>query len=712
MNFKKIIILLLIAILIAGFFIFDLQHYLNFSYIKAIQEDVSSYFNVHPVRTVLIFFLVYVAVAGLSIPAVGALSVLAGAIFGLPLGVATVLLAATIGATIAFLYSRYIFHDFVQTHFSDRLQAINRGIERDGNFHLFTLRLIPIFPFLVINLVMGLTSMKTVNYSVISLLGMLPGSIIFVNVGTQLADIDTLDGILTPKIILSFVLLAMFPWIAKLIIQLIKTKRAYKNFVRPKKYDRNLIVIGAGSAGLVSTYIASAVKANVTLIEKNKMGGDCLNTGCVPSKTLIRSAKFISQVKRADQYGFNATDVSFNFSNIMARVRRVIKNIEPHESIERYTKLGVDCIQGKATLKDPWTVEVNGNQLTSKSIIIATGAKPFIPNIPGLDSVDYYTSETIWDIDELPKRMVVLGGGPIGCEMAQCFARFGSEVTQVEIVDRIMIREDPEISAMVADSLTRDGVQILTNHTASEVLHKNNHNVLVCKNLNETTEVPFDLLLIAVGRTAQTQDTWNGNLQIEKTKSGKLQLNEFLQTNFPNIYACGDVAGPYEFTHVAAHQAWYASVNALFSPFKKFRVDYTVIPWCTFTEPEVARVGLNEEEARNQNIEYEVTQYDISALDRAIADEEAYGIVKVITVKGKDKILGATIVGDHAGDLITEFISAMKHRIGLNKILGTIHIYPTLAEANKYAAGEWKKAHAPENILNWIRKYHSWRRKF
>ena len=711
MKIKKIIILLIIAALIAGFFILDLQQYLDFSYIKSIQEEVTRYFNDHPVRTVLIFFFIYVAVAGLSIPGVGILSVLAGAIFGLPLGVATVLIAATIGATIAFWYSRYIFHDFVQTHFGDKLRAINRGIESDGAFYLFTVRLIPIFPFLIINLVMGLTPMRTAKYFVISLLGMLPASIIFVNVGTQLAHIESLDGVLTPEIIFSFVLLAMFPWIAKITVRVIKAKRAYKNFVKPKKFDRNLIVIGAGSAGLVSAYIAAAIKAKVTLIEKHKMGGDCLYTGCVPSKALIRSAKFLSQVKRAEQYGFNAVDIHFNFKDIMARVHAVIKKIEPHDSIERYTKLGVECIQGEAILNDPWTVTVNGKQITSKSIILATGAKPFIPDIPGLDRVTYYTSDTIWEVDVLPKKMVVLGGGPIGCELAQCFARFGSQVTQIEMLDRILTNEDPEISAMITESLTNDGVQILTNHTASGVLERDDFNILVCKSDGKSIEIPFDLILVAVGRSAQIQDAWDESMQFEKTKSGKLRLNEFLQTNYPNIYACGDVAGPYEFTHIAAHQAWYASVNALFAPFKKFRVDYSVIPWCTFTEPEVARVGLNEEEAREQHIKYEVTRYNISELDRAITDEEAYGVVKVITPKGKDKILGAAIVGNHAGDLITEFISAMKHRIGLNKILGTIHIYPTLAEANKYAAGEWKKAHAPKIILNWMQKFHSLRRK-
>lgn len=706
---KKIIILLLIATLIACFFIFGLHQYFDFAYVKSQQQVIVDYFHAHPLKTILIFFFIYTVAAGLSLPAVGVMSILAGAIFGLFTGVAIVLLAAAIGATIAFWFSRYVFRDFVQNRFGDKLRAINRGIEKDGAFYLFTLRLIPIFPFFIINLVMGVTPMRTTVFFATSLLGMVAGSFVFVNIGTQLANVESLDGILTPGILFAFVLLAIFPWLARKVVTILKARRVYKNFTRPKKFDYNVIVIGAGSAGLVSAYIATTVKAKAALIEKNKMGGDCLNTGCVPSKALIRSAKFIAQVKRAEQYGCQRTEIKFDFKDIMARVHRVIKKVEPHDSVERYTALGVECIRGEAKLKDPWTVAVNGKTLTANTVILATGATPIIPNIPGLGD-DYHTSDTIWNLTELPQRMVVLGGGPIGCELAQCFARFGTRVTLVQRASRIMTREDPEISAMVAESLARDGVQIRTQHTAGEVVRLGDSKTLVCSHQDKSIKIPFDAILVAVGRKLCTQGLWDENLEIEVGQNSKLELNEYLQTNYPNIYACGDAAGPYQFTHAAGHQAWYTSVNALFGKFKKFRVDYSVMPWCTFTEPEVARVGLNEEDARKQNIEYEVTRYDVSDLDRAIADEEAHGIVKVITPVGKDKILGVTIVADHAGDLITEYILAMKHKLSLNKILGTIHIYPTLAEANKYAAGEWKKAHAPEKVLRWLKRYHAFQR--
>ena len=479
---------------------------------------------------------------------------------------------------------------------------------------------------------------------------------------------------------------------------------------KPGHFDRNLVVIGAGSAGLVSAYIAAAVKAKVSLIEKHKMGGDCLNTGCVPSKALIRSARFLSQTKHAGELGFRHVDVDYDFSDIMDRVQRVIKTIEPHDSVERYTALGVECIQGSARITSPYTVEVNGTTLTTRSIIIAAGARPFVPPIAGIDKINILTSDTVWQLRHLPEKLVVLGGGPIGSELTQCFGRFGSRVTQVEMLPRILIREDPDVSEMITRQFQADGVNVLVNHKAKEILQENGKKILVCETDGKEVRVEFDEILVAVGRKANIENYGLEKLGIETTKQGTIRVNDYLQTNYSNIYACGDVAGPYQFTHTAAHQAWYATVNALFRPFKKFKVDYSVIPWATFTEPEVARVGLNETEATEKNIPYETSVYGIDDLDRAIADEEAKGFVKVLTVPGKDRILGATIVGSHAGELITEYISAMRHGIGLNKILGTIYIYPTLSEANKYTAGVWKKAHVPAMGLKLLGWFHARRR--
>ena len=716
---KPIIILLLIALVLALVLAARnenvmLLQYLNLDYLKAQQGNITAAFQNHPLLSAGIYFGIYVLVTALSLPGATVMTLAGGAVFGLLWGTVVVSFASTIGATLAFLVSRYLLRDMVQSRFGDKLKAVNAGIEKDGAFYLFTLRLVPVFPFFVINLVMGLTPLATRTFYWVSQIGMLAGTIVYVNAGTQLARIDSLDGILSPGLIASFTLLGLFPLIAHKVVDAIKARRVYARWKKPRRFDRNVVVIGAGSAGLVTAYISAAVKASVTLVERHKMGGDCLNTGCVPSKALIRSAKFLSQVKRSAQFGIREATASFEFADVMARVRKVIADIEPHDSVARYTELGVDCIRGDAKIVSPWEVDITTEQgtqrLSTRAIVIAAGARPFVPPIPGLEQVDYLTSDTIWDLRELPPRLVVLGGGPIGSELTQCFARLGSKVTQVEMLPRILIREDPEVSEMVARNFRKDGIDVLVSHKATGVIVEDGEKTLVCDGPDGEVRIGFDTILVAVGRVANTEGYGLEELGIATTGSRTVQTNEFLQTIYPNILACGDVAGPYQFTHTASHQAWYAAVNALFGRFKRFRADYSVIPWATFTEPEVARVGLNETEARERNIAYEVTVYGIDDLDRAIADSEAHGMVKVLTAPGKDRILGATIVGEHAGDLIAEFIMAMRHGLGLNKILGTIHIYPTLAEANKYAAGAWKREHAPQGVLQWLKRYHAWMR--
>lgn len=714
MKSSRVLLLLLIVALIAVFFIFDLNQYLSLETLKEQQATIESYRSGHPVLAVIIYMLVYVAVTGLSLPGATILTLAGGATFGVLWGTVIVSFASTIGATLAFLAARFLFRDTVNSRFGTRIQAIDEGIDRDGAFYLFTLRLVPVFPFFMINLTMGLTTLKVRTFYWVSQIGMLAGTVIYVNAGTQLAKIESLSGILSPALIGSFVLLGLFPIIAKKLIALIQAGKVYKQFKKPKTFDNNLIVIGAGSGGLVTSYIAAAVKAKVTLIEKHKMGGDCLNTGCVPSKALIRSAKWLSHLKRAEEFGIKQASADFDFADVMERVQGVIKTIEPHDSIERYTELGVDIVEGKAKIISPWEVQVKTSQgvktLTTRSIVIAAGARPFVPPIPGLDKVEPLTSDNIWNLRQLPKRLLVLGGGPIGCELTQSFARLGSQVTQVEMLPRIMIREDPDVSEAVMNRFKQEGVDLRIGHTAKEFIIEDGEKIMIAEHQGKSVRIPFDQVLVAIGRAANVQGYGVEEMGITLSARKTIEINAFQETNYPNIYACGDVSGPYQFTHTAAHQAWYAAVNALFGQFKKFRTDYSVIPWSTFTDPEVARVGLNEQEAKEQNIPYEVVSYDIEDLDRAIADNEDHGFVKVLTQPGKDKILGVTIVGDHAGDLIAEFVLAMKHGLGLNKILGTIHIYPTMAEANKYVAGVWKRQHAPEGLLRWVKRYHAWRR--
>jgi pyruvate/2-oxoglutarate dehydrogenase complex dihydrolipoamide dehydrogenase (E3) component/uncharacterized membrane protein YdjX (TVP38/TMEM64 family) len=666
-----------------------------------------------------VYFGVYVLATALSIPGAVIITLGGGAVFGLWQGLLLVSFASTLGATLAFLASRFVLREWVEARFGQRLADINDGVDKEGAFYLFTLRLIPVVPFFLINLLMGLTRMKTWTYYWVSQLGMLAGTAVYVNAGTQLAQLDSVRGILSPALLGSFVLLGIFPLIARRIVAAVQKRKVYARWasVRPKTFDRNLIVIGGGAAGLVSAYIAAAVKAKVTLIEAHKMGGDCLNYGCVPSKALIKSAKLAHQMRHGAKYGLSDTTPSFSFKAVMQRVHDVIKAIEPHDSVARYTGLGVEVLQGYGKLVNPWTVEVKLNngqvqRLTARSIVIAAGARPMVPPLPGLDDVGYVTSDTLWDefakLDDIPKRIVVLGGGPIGCELSQSFARLGAQVTQVEMGDRIMVREDEEVSALARDALQADGVLVLTGHKALRCERRGEDKILVASTQGQEVEIVFDALVCAVGRVARLQGYGLEDIGVPTHRT--VETNEYLQTLYPNIYAAGDVAGPYQFTHTAAHQAWYAAVNALFGDFKSFKVDYRVIPWATFIDPEVARVGLNEQEAQAQGIAYEVTKYGIDDLDRAIADSEAHGFVKVLTVPGKDRILGVTIVGAHAGDLLAEYVLAMKHGLGLNKILGTIHTYPTMAEANKYAAGEWKRAHAPQKLLAWVKKFHDWRR--
>ena len=710
MSRAKLLVVAVFAVAAIVFFAAGGQRYFSFENLKAQQAAIEAWREAYPWQTALGFFAIYVAFTSLSLPAASILTLLAGAIFGLGWGVLIVSFASAIGATIAMLAARFVLRDWVQARFGAQLRSVNRGMEKEGAFYLFTLRLIPAVPYFLINLAMGLTPIRAWPFYWVSQVAMFPATVLYVNAGTQLARLESLRDILSWQLIGAFVLLGIFPLAAKKAIDLVKARRVYARWTRPRAFDRNLIVVGAGSAGLVAAYIAAAVRAKVTLVEKHRMGGDCLNTGCVPSKALIKSARVLSQIKRAKDFGFKNATAEFDFAEVMERVQRVIRTVEPHDSAERYTQLGVEVIQGEAKITSPWTVEVDGKPLTTRAIVIAAGAEPFIPPIPGIDRMHCLTSDTVWQLRKLPPRLVVLGGGPIGCELAQAFARFGSKVTQVEMLERILPREDPEFSEMVAKRFHEDGVDVRTGHKAKQFLTEHGNKVLVCEHHGGDVRIEFDALLCAVGRVARTKGYGLEELGIPVTKARTVETNEFLQTIYPNIYACGDVAGPYQFTHTAAHQAWYASVNALFGSFKRFRADYSVIPWATFTDPEVARVGLNELEAKERDIPYEVSVYGIDELDRAIADEVAHGVVKVLTVPGKDRILGATIAGEHAGDLIAEFVAAMRHGFGLNKILGTIHIYPTLVEANKYAAGVWKKAHAPQRLLARLEKLHAWMR--
>lgn len=711
MDARRLILIAAVAAAIVAFFALDLGRFLSLDYLSSQRDALEAQVREAPLVAAAVYFVVYVAVTGLSLPGAAVMTLAGGAIFGLLWGLVIVSFASTIGATLAFLVSRFLLRDWVQQRFGDRLAPINRGIERDGAFYLFSLRLVPVFPFFVINLLMGLTPIRTVTFYVASQLGMLAGTVVYVFAGTQLAEIDRLGDIVSADLLLAFALLAVFPWIARGVMNVLAARRALAGHTKPKHFDDNLIVIGAGSAGLIAALIAATVKAKVTLIERGDMGGDCLNTGCVPSKALITSARVAKTLQEAPRFGFAPVEARTDFGAVMKRVHAAIATIEPNDSPERYRSLGVNVVLGDARIVDPWTVEVNGERRTARHIVLATGGAPLVPPIPGLADVDPLTSDDVWGLETQPQRLLVMGGGPIGCELAQSFARLGSEVTLVDMAPRILPREDADVAAIVTESLVDDGITLRTGHKAVAFRAEGEGGVLEAETDEGTVELAFDRVLVAVGRSAVTDAIGADDLGVRKNPNGTLEVNDYLQTSIPTIYACGDAVGPYQFTHMASHQAWYAAVNALFGTFRRFRVNYSVVPWCTYTEPEVARVGLSAEEAAEKGVDVEVSTFEFAHNDRAIAEDDRRGFVKVLTPPGgSDKILGVTIVGPHAGELLAEWTLAMTHGLGLKKIMGTIHVYPTLAEINKSAASTWRKKHAPDGLLEWVGRFHALRR--
>ena len=715
MKRSKVTLIVAIVAIISIFIGLDGHKLLTLANLQSHQASLAQWIEVNLLLAVAGYTAIYVLVTALSLPGAVIMTLAGGAFFGNIYGLLAVSLASTVGASLAFLVARFLMRDTLRSRYRETVAKMDRGVEKDGAFYLATLRLVPVFPFFLINLAMGLTSMKLRTYALVSWVAMLPGTFIYVNAGTQLGQIQSTSDIVSADLLISFALLGIFPLIAKFVVGFIRRRRVYANWQKPESFDYNLLVIGGGSAGLVSAYIAAAVKAKVALIEKHKLGGDCLNTGCVPSKALIRSAKAADTMRHANRYGLESVPVKGSFKNIMNRVKDVVAKIEPHDSPERYQKLGVDCIFGEAGFISPWELEVKHNdgrteRLTARSIVVATGGKPAMPPIPGLADMNPLTSDNLWDLEEQPQRLLVLGGGPIGSELAHAFARLGTQVTQVERDDRLLAKEDLDVSEVVKKQFEADGIDLRLNHAATKFCTENGEKVAYCDHKGQQVRIPFDQVLVAVGRSANTAGLNLNRIGIEPLPNGTVPVEDDMSLRYPNVFACGDVAGPYQFTHAASHQAWYAAVNGLFGQFKRFKVDYRVMPWVTFTSPEVARVGLSEAEAQEQGVAYEVTRYGLDDLDRAIAESEDYGFIKVLTPPGKDKILGAVVVGAHAGEILAEFTLAMKHGLGLNKILGTIHPYPTWNESAKYAAGEWKRAHAPEGILRLLEKLHGWRR--
>ncbi len=720
MTRRRLILAAVIALLVAAYFVSGADQALTLENLQAEQAQFQAWLAAEPLTVGGGFFLAYVAITAVSLPGATLLTLLGGALFGFGWGLLLISFASALGATLAALIARTLARAPLEQRFATQLARINAGIEREGAFYLFTLRLIPLFPFFVINLVMGLTRMRLWTFYWVSQVGMLPGTAVFVNAGRELGNLESLSDVLSPGLIGSFVLIGLFPWLARALVAIGKRRQLARRFARPRHFDQDIVVIGGGSAGLVASYIASAVKARVALVERHRLGGDCLNTGCVPSKALIRAARIASEIRGAPRYGVSAGEPEVDFAAVMDHVHRAIREVEPHDSRERYEGLGVEVVAGEAVLEDPWRVrvrETSGERvMTTRHVIIASGARPRIPPLPGMDEIEVLTSDNLWRLESLPERLVVLGGGPIGCELGQSFARLGSRVALVEMGGQLLPREDRDVASEVEARLGEEGLDLhLATRALRVVSEEGGGHALEVERHDAQGEpvrerLPFSHLLVAVGRQANVEGLGLEALGVETRSDGTLAVDESLQSVLPNVWACGDVAGPYQLTHASAHQAWHATVNALFGELKRFRVSYRALPAVTFTDPEVARVGLNEREALASHVKVEVTRYALSELDRAIAEGQTRGFVKVLTVPGRDRILGATIVGQGAGEMLAEFTLAMTRGIGLNKLLGTIHPYPTHSEAVKATAGVWKNAHKPERLLGWLKRYFAWRR--
>lgn len=696
------------------------------------------------------FFALYVLLASAAVPGIVVLTLAGGAVLGFGWGLLLVSFASSLGATLCLLVVRHVLAESLPanlgTGMTRRLGQMTRGLEREGVFYVLSLRLIPLVPFGLVNVLMGLTRMPAWRFYLFSQIGMLPATVIYVQAGTQLGQLQSVSDILRPQVGAALIALALAlactPWLARRLLAWLRRRTVAARWKRPVRFDYNLIVIGGGAGGLVSAYVAAHAQARVALVEAGEMGGDCLNRGCVPSKALVHSARIAHLARHAAGFGIYTGPVQVDFAAVMQRVRSIIAAIAPNDSPERYRAMGVEVLQAYAYIVDPWTVELRRSgqapeRISARSIIVATGSRAAVPAIAGLQDSGYVTSDTLWDALErtatLPRRIAIVGGGPVGCELAQALARLGAQVSLVEAAPAVLSQEDADVSALVQSALSADGVRVYTGHQVlrCETLpaHAGADKLLVLRQSaalggqasampstsaaqKDEFALPYDLLLCATGRQARLRGFGLEALGIASDRH--LHTDAYLQTLIPSIYAAGDVVGPYQFTHAAAHQAWYAAVNALLDGWGAMRPDYSVLPTAVYVAPEVARVGINEQQAKARGIAYEVTRFELAGLDRAICDAAQgavpAGFVKVLTVPGRDTLLGVSIVGEHAAELLASYALAMRQGIGLKTILATIHSYPTLSESAKQVAGQWQRAHLPAATMPWLARWHRWRR--
>lgn len=710
-SHQKYLILFLLILILILYYLFFPKEYLSLAFVKENINSIKNYVNYNYTTSALSYLIIYSLSSALAIPSALILTLSSGILFGLVPGILLTSLGSTLGAVLAFLISRYLFLDLFKSKFRNQYEQMDKEIKKNGNLHLLTLRLVPIFPFWLVNLLMGLSEISLWRYLFISFAGMIPATIVYVYAGLSLSSISELRDVISPSIFFSLLLLSILPYVLRAVVNYYLKKKLYRHYKKPRAFDYNLIIIGGGSAGLVTTFIARILKAKVAIIEKEKMGGDCLNTGCVPSKSLIKIAKIISYGKTPSSWGLKNINIDFSFEDIMNKIHSIIKEIEPHDSIVRYTQLGAECFLGQAQILSPWEVQIGEKIISAKYLVIATGARPIIPQIPGIESISPLTSENIWQLKKQPARLGILGGGVIAAELAQAFSRLGSSVFIIEESSRILSREDEDASGLIHEIFIKEGIKIYTSHTLKKCEKSGDEKILLCID-REGREISLvcDQLFIAIGRKATTSGFGLEKIKLDLNDNGSIKVNEYMQTSLPNIFACGDVAGPFNLTHAASHQAWHTTVNALLGFIKMFKINYSVLPVCTYTDPEIATVGYSKAELIKKSIPFEETIFPMKDLDRAIIEGETCGFVKVFTPPNSDKILGVVIISAEASTMILEFTLAMKHNLGLNKILNTIHAYPGMGEANKYLAGRWKQRKSRLNLLKALERFHTFSR--
>ncbi|MBA3536096.1 MAG: FAD-dependent oxidoreductase [Tatlockia sp.] len=693
-------LILLLGLLIL-FFSLRLDKYLTFTSLRENRATLISWTKEHFFMAALLYMSCYTLAVAASVPGAVFLTLAGGFLFGVVFGTVFVIVSATLGATALFFAVRTSFGDWLAKSALSWLGRMREGFQQNAFSYLLMLRLVPLFPFWVVNIVPALLGVDAKTFIITTFFGILPGSIVYVMVGNGLSHVFEANQ--TPNLGIIFDIKVLLPLLALAALSFIPI--LYKR-VNPKEQKKNpktnqikcdLSIIGAGAGGLSVAAVAAQLGLKVVLLESGKMGGDCLNYGCVPSKSLLAAGKIAYQLRHAAQFGISSKGLEIDFKKVMQQVHAVIKVLAKNDSVERFESLGVQVIKAVARFSGVNTLVAQDRVIEARRIVIATGSSPFKPPIPGLEDTPYLTNETIFNLTEQPKHLIVIGGGPIGCELAQAFSMLGSKITLIEGFN-LLPKDDVDCVAILRAQLKAMGIII---HEQAKVLgvepHAHGGIKVSINQAGEKLAIRGSHLLIATGRRANVE-----NLDLEKAgivySNKGIEVNSRLQTSNRRVYALGDVVGPYQFTHMATYQAGIVLRNIAFKIPAK--VDYRAIPWVTYTLPEIAHVGLLAEEAL-KHADIQFTEWSFLENDRAQTEHSLEGKIKIISDK-KGRVLGVTIVGAHAGELILPWVIAIREKRTLRSFTDAVSPYPTLSEISKRVAGEFYKSKLFSNKTRWL----------